>query len=112
METKPRRMLGILIFCIVFLAVAGAIGATAMLANNHRNLKRVMRSLGMPGVQTMVIPKPGVMEKFKGKRLEDVGVMLDAYVLMPEIRGKQGAFLRNMPKDGETFCPLFGRLGF
>jgi hypothetical protein len=112
METKPRRRLGILIFCIVFLAVAGAIGATALLANNHRNLKRVMRSLGMPVVETMVIPKPGVMEKFKGKRLKDVGVMLDAYVLMPEIKGKQGAFLRNMRKDGETFCHLFDRLGF
>lgn len=112
METKPRRRLGILIFCIVFLAVAGTIGATALLANNHRNLKRVMRSLGMPVVETMVIPKPGVMEKFKGKRLKDIGVLLDAYVLMPEIKGKQAAFLRNMHKDGETFCQLFDRLGF
>lgn len=112
METKPRRRLGILIFCIVFLAVAGAIGVTALLANNHRNLKRVMRSLGMPITETMVIPKPGVMEKFKGKRLKDVGVMLDSYVLMPEIKDRESAFLRNMRKDGETLCAHFDRLGF
>jgi hypothetical protein len=112
METKPRRRLGILIFCIVFLAVAGSIGVTALLANDQRNLKRVMRSLGMPVVETMVIPKPGVMEKFKGKRLKDIGVMLDSYVLMPEIKDRESAFLRNMHKDGETFCQLFDRLGF
>jgi hypothetical protein len=52
------------------------------------------------------------MEKFRGKRLKDVGVLLDAYVLMPEIRGKESAFLRNMHKDGETLCALFDRLGF
>jgi len=112
METKPRRRLGILIFCLVFLAIAGAIGATVLFANNHRNLKRVMRSLGMPVIETMVIPKPGVMEKFKGKRLKGAGVMVDAYVLMPEIKDRESAFLRNMHKDGETLCALFNRLGF
>lgn len=112
METKPRRRLGILIFCLVFLVVAGTIAATALLANNHRNLTHLMRALGMPVTETMVIPQPGVMEKFKSKRLKDVGVMLDSYVLMPEIKDLQSAFLRNMHKDGETLCALFDRLGF
>lgn len=112
METKPRSRLGILIFCLVFLMVAGAIAATALLANNRRNLDHLMRSLGMHVTETMVIPKPGVMEKFKGKRLKDVGVMLDHYVLMPEIKGRESAFLRNMHKDGETLCALFDRIGF
>ncbi|MDB5524210.1 MAG: hypothetical protein JWM58_1973 [Rhizobium sp.] len=92
--------------------VAGAIAATVLLANNRRNLNHVMRSLGIPIVETMVIPKPGTMEKFKGKRLKDITLMVDAYVFMPEIKGKQSVFLRNMRKDGETLCALFERLGF
>jgi hypothetical protein len=31
---------------------------------------------------------------------------------MPEIKGKESAFLRNMHKNGETLCALFNRLGF
>lgn len=112
METKPRSKRGILIFCLVFLAVAGAIATTALFANNRRNLNHLMRSLGIPITETMMIPKPGSMEKFKGKRLKGASVMLDAYIFMPETRDMESAFLRNMQKDGETLCELFDRLGF
>lgn len=112
METKPRRRLGILVFCFVFLMVAGAIAATVLLANNRRNLDHLMRALGLPVTETMVIPKPGVMEKFKGKRLKGATLMIDTYVFMPEIRDKESVFLRNMRKDGETLCARFNRLGF
>jgi hypothetical protein len=71
-----------------------------------------MRSMGMPVTETMVIPRPGVMEKFKGKRLKDAGVMLDSYIFMPEIKGRESAFLRSMRKDGKSLCELFNRLGF
>ena len=91
MDKKPRRRYGILVFWLVFLAVAGAITATVLLANNRRNYNHLMRSLGLPVLETMVIPKPGTMEKFKGKRLKDVGVLLDTYVLMPEIKGRDSA---------------------
>jgi hypothetical protein len=112
METKPRRRLGVLIFCLVFLATAGTIAATALFANNQRNLKRVLRSLGIPVTETMVIPRPGVMEKFKSKRLKGATLMLDAYIFMPEIRDRESAFLRLMRKDGKSLCDLFNRLGF
>jgi hypothetical protein len=112
METKPRRRLGILIFCLVFLAVAGGIGATVLFANNHRNLKHLMRELGVPVTETMMIPRPGVMEKFKGKRLKGAMLMLDAYIFMPEIKDRESAFLRLMRKDGKALCDLFDRLGY
>ena len=112
METKPRRRLGILIFCLVFLAVAGGIAATVLFANNHRNLKHLMREMGMPVNETMVIPRPGVMEKFKGKRLKGVMLMLDAHIFMPEVKDRQSAFLRLMPRDAKALCRRFGTLGY
>lgn len=112
MESIPRRKRGTLFFWFLFVVIAAAIAATVLLANNKRNLYRLTRALGIPLAETMLIPKPGVMEKFKGKRLKGVEVMLDSYVFMPEIKGKQSAFLRSMHKDGESLCDLFNRSGF
>jgi hypothetical protein len=112
MEAKPRSRRGILVFCFVFLAVAGAISATVLLANNRRNLNHLMRSLGIDVTERMLIPKPGTMEKFKGKRLKGVALMIDPHIFMPEIKGLDSAFMRNMHKDGENLCTLFARLGF
>lgn len=112
MESLPRRKRGTLFFWFLLLAIAAAITATVLLANNKRNLYRVTRALGIPPAQTMMIPKPGAMEKFKGKRLKGVEVMLDAYIFMPEIKGRESAFVRSMHKDGESLCDLFNRSGF
>jgi hypothetical protein len=112
MDTKPRRRRGFLIFFVMFLLVAGAISTTVLLANNRRNLNTLLRAVGIPVTETMVIPKPGTMEKFRGKRLKGVTVMLDPHVFMQEIAGYDSAFLRNMKKDGETLCAMFDRVGF
>ncbi|MBL0370616.1 hypothetical protein JJB09_01120 [Rhizobium sp. KVB221] len=112
MENKPQRKRGTLIFWLLFLAIATAISATVLLANQHRNLKHLMRWLGLPLHETMVIPKPGGLEKFRGRRLQGVAVLLDPYVFMHEIKGMESAFLRSMKKDGENLCDLFNRSGF
>lgn len=112
MESIPRRKRGTWFFWFLLLTIAAAIAATVLLANNGRNLYKLTRALGIPLTQTMMIPKPGVMEKFKGKRLKGVDVMLDPYIFMPEIEGKESAFLRNMHKNGESLCDLFNRSGF
>ena len=57
-----------------------------LLANDRRNLKLVMRQIGIvPETQTMVIPKPGVMESFKGNRIEGVAVRIPAMVFLPPV---------------------------
>jgi len=112
MESIPRRKRGTLFFWFLLLAIAAAIAATVLLANNHRNYNRLARALGLPTFQTMRIPKPGTLEKFKGKRLKGVEVMLEPHVFMPEIKGKESAFLRSLHKDGESLCTLFNRSGF
>lgn len=112
METKPRRRLGILIFCFVFLAVAGAIGATVLLANNGRHLHRLMRSLGMKVEEMPAAMPERVVDKFRGHRLKDVPVGLDPYLFRPVMKGRENTLLRSMRRNGETLCQLFDRLGF
>lgn len=112
MEQKPRTRHGALIFWLVFLAVAGAIVATVLLANDHRNLRVVLRELGID-MRTMVIPKPGVMEKFKGKRIQGSEVMLPGQMFVPPVTGLDGTFLRTLQnKDGEGLCVALRNEGF
>ena len=115
MEAKPRRRLGILIFCFVFVAVAGAIGATVLLANNGRHLHTLMRSLGIKIEQQQpdsTPEPPRVVDKFRGHRLKDIPVALDAYLFQHVVNGRESTLLRNMRRNGETLCGLFDRLGF
>ena len=114
MEQKTRKRHGALVFLLVFLAVAGAIVATVLLANDRRNLRLVMREIGIvPETQTMVIPKPGTLEKFKSKRIEGVAVLVPRQMLLPPSTNIDSAFLRTLEKkDGEGLCVALRKQGF
>jgi hypothetical protein len=113
MEQKTRKRHGALIFWLVFLAIAGGIVATVLLANDRRNLRIVLREIGYE-TRTMVIPKqPGVMEKFKGKRLEGVEVQIPGQIFLPPVPSRDSAFLRTLEKkDGEGLCQMLRKEGF
>jgi len=113
MEQKPRKRHGALVFSLVFLAVAGGIAATVLLANDKKNLRVVLREIGYE-TRTMVIPKPPVaMEKFKGKRIEGVEVLLSSQMFLPPVPSRDSAFLRTLEKkDGEGLCVLLRQEGF
>lgn len=112
MEQQPRkRRGGILIFALVFLAIAGAISATVLLANDRRNLHLLMRHVGIE-TRSMVIPKPGKMESFKGKRLQGVAVLLPDNSFTLPLKGRESAFLRNLRKNGEALCQRFRKENF
>lgn len=114
MEQKTRKGQGAVIFWLVFLAIAGGIAATLLLANDQRNLKLVLRQIGIGAEnRTMVIPKPGVMESFKGRRIEGVAVVIPPHLLVPPVDGRDSAFLRTLDKkDGEALCLLLRKEGF
>lgn len=113
MEQKTRKRHGALIFWLVFLAIAGSIVATLLLANDKRNLRIVLRKIGYE-TRTMVIPKqPEAMEKFKGKRLEGVEVQLPGQVFAAPVPSRDSSFLRSLAqKDGEGLCQLLRKEGF
>lgn len=111
-EQRPRKRFGALIFTLVFLAVAGGIVATVLLANDRRNLKVVLRQIGYE-TRTMVIPKPGAMEKFKGRRIEGATVPIPGQMFLPPVMGRDSAFLRTLDqKDGKGLCQQLRKQGF
>lgn len=111
-EQRPRKRYGALIFTLVFLAVAGGIVATVLLANNRRNLRVVLRQIGYE-TRTMVIPKPGTMEKFKGKRIDGTTVAIPGQMFLPPVIARDSAFLRTLDrKDGEGLCQDLRKQGF
>lgn len=112
MEQKPRKRHGALIFSLVFLAVAGGIAATVLLANEGRHLRVVLRYIGYES-RTMVIPKPGTMEAFKGKRLGSAEVLIPGQMFLPRVANLDGAFLRTLSRqDGEGLCVALRAQGF
>jgi hypothetical protein len=112
MEQKPRKRYGALIFLLVFLAVAGGIVATVLFANDRRNLRIVLRQIGYE-TRTMVIPKPGKMEKFKSRRIDGATVQIPGQMFLPPVANRDGVFLRTLEKkDGEALCQLLRREGF
>ena len=112
MESKPTAKRGTLIFLLIFLVVAGAISATVLLANDRRNLKYLLREAGFQVTREIVIPRPGTMEKYRGKRLGGVAALLPDNIFLLPVTGKESAFLRNLQKDGKELCALFARSGF
>lgn len=112
MEQKIRKRHGALIFWLVFLAIAGGIAATLLLANNRRNLNLVLREIGIED-RKMVIPKPGAMESFKGRRIDGIAVVIPGHMLVPPLEGRDSAFLRTLEnRDGEALCLLLRKEGF
>ncbi|MGV3550772.1 DUF6030 family protein [Rhizobium sp.] len=112
MEQKPRKRYGALIFSLVFLAIAGGIVATVLLANDRRNLRVVLRQIGYE-TRTMVIPKPGALEAFKGKRISSGTVHIPGQMFLPPVINRDSAFLRTLEKkDGEGLCVELRKQGF
>jgi hypothetical protein len=73
----------------------------------------VLREIGYE-TRTMVIPKqPPKMEKFKGKRIEGVEVLLPTQMFLPPVPSRDSAFLRTLEKkDGEGLCVALRKEGF
>jgi hypothetical protein len=112
MEQRPRKRYGALIFTLVFIAIAGGIIATVLLANDSRNLRLALRQFGYEE-RTMVIPKQGALEAFKGKRIDGAAVQIPGQMFVAPTLDRDSAFLRSLDnKDGEGLCVLLRKKGF
>jgi hypothetical protein len=112
MQKEPRSPRGLLFFWLFLLAIAVAIGTTVLLAHNHRNLNRLLIAAGLRQPEQMIIPKPGKMESFRGKRLKGVEVMIPGHVFYPGEPDIDSTFLRTMPVEGKAICVALEKAGF
>lgn len=111
MENTPSRRRGNLFFWLAFAVIAGAIGATVLLARDGANLKRLLRALGYtPTAFQTEAPAPPVSPKTK--RLRNLSVPLDPIVFLREIKDAESGFMRRLSIDGKALCQGFSEAGF
>ncbi|MCV3766790.1 DUF6030 family protein [Rhizobium sp. TRM95796] len=109
MEKSPSRRRGTLFFWFALAVIAGAIGATVLLARDGANLRRMLDALGISsppqttGVET---------SSTKTKRLRNLAIPLDPIVFLREMKDAESAFLRRLTIDGKALCQGFSDAGF
>lgn len=94
MQQTIRARHGLLIFLLVFLSIAGGIGATVLFANQGRNLARVTRAIGVD-TRDFAAPAPESVKAAKGRRIGDNAAVIPAHMfLSPD--SKSDCFLSNI----------------
>ncbi|WP_137156806.1 DUF6030 family protein [Rhizobium sp. FKL33] len=111
MEKSPSRRRGNLFFWFILAVIAGAIGATVLLARDGANLKRLMRAFGYTPT-VLETEKPALPASPKSKRLRNLSIPLDPIVFLREIKDAESGFLRRLSIDGKALCKGFADAGF
>jgi hypothetical protein len=111
MEKTPRRKSGSLFFWLMFVLIVASILSTVLLANNRRNLDLLIAASGLVPERRMVIPQPGRVQSFKGKRLKGVSVMLPDHLFTPSPPEWYGGFARQNTVGGKALCDMLRQAG-
>lgn len=105
-----RKTGGRWLFALLVLAIASAILATVLLANDMQNLRAVYRHYGLPWPfeDKQVERAPRTL---KGKRLAALPIKLPDHVLAAPDVANLGALVRDIRRPGELFCAAFAENG-
>lgn len=105
---QKRVSHGALLFAV--LAVCLAIGATVLLANDKKHLKRLLAYLNLaPAIQSATPPK---MKPVKRQKLAVQKVSLPPHLLKFEQVGDRASFARDFVVSGKELCERFTAAGF
>jgi len=112
MQQTLRARHGLLIFWLVFLSIAGGIGATVLFANQGRNLARVTRAIGVE-MRDFAVPAPQSVKAVKGRRIGDNVALIPAHMFLSPVSRSDSAFYRTFERvDGAALCEALRREGF
>lgn len=111
MAQRKQGRSGGLVFAFLAVVLLGAIGATVLLANDYRNLNRLLVRFGYPPVEVTQSRRPLRAHELKGPRVPrpkgTVPERLVAPVSLPA-----GQFVRSIRKAPEALCEALRRSGF
>ena len=119
-ERKRRRRSGWTVFLIALLSVSLAIGLTVLLAEDMRNLRLLMRRLGLDPQQIFAeieslvaspVPPPAFPPLEKTARLPALKVQLPEG-LMGDLKAPQQSFVRRILDPPAELCEAFDKAGF
>ncbi|WP_077968025.1 DUF6030 family protein [Ensifer adhaerens] len=107
--TKPRRT-GLRFFLVVLLLIATAILATALLANEQRNLRKVLLAFGLP-TTFLERAKPAEQEIPRAARRQPPRIALPAWTFQ-DLQTPEQQFLRVIRSDPKALCDELREAGF
>ncbi|WP_246802657.1 MULTISPECIES: DUF6030 family protein [unclassified Ensifer] len=107
---KPARSTGLRFFIVALLLIVTAIVATALLANEQRNLKRVLLAFGLP-TTFLERGKPDETTGTKRARRVPPRIALPAWTFQ-DLQTPEQQFLRVIRSDPKALCDELRDAGF
>ena len=108
--TKPAGRTGLRFFLVALILIVTAILATALLANEQRNLKKVLVALGLP-TTFLAKSKPSEPTAEKPARREPPRIALPAWTFQ-DLQTPEQQFLRVIRSDPKALCDELRDAGF
>lgn len=110
-ERKEGRS-GLIVFALFAVLLAGAIGATVLLANDYRNLNRLLVSFGYPPLETAAARREPRPYELRGPRLPRPKGLVSERLIAPVALPHSGRFIRTIRKAPEALCEALRKAGF
>jgi hypothetical protein len=109
-ERKQGRS-GLVVFGLLAVVLLGAIGATVLLANDYRNLNRLLARFGYDPVAVVQQGRQLRPYELKGNRMPRPRGVISERLLTP-VTPTQTQFVRTIRKAPEMLCEALRRSGF
>ncbi|MEI2299250.1 DUF6030 family protein [Ensifer sp. MJa1] len=106
---RPRRT-GLRFFLVVLLLIVTAIVTTALLANEQRNLKKLLLAFGLP-TTFLEKEKPAEQETARPARRQPPQIALPAWTFQ-DLQTPEQQFLRVIRSDPKALCDELREAGF
>jgi len=103
---------GLIVFSLFAVLLAGAIGATALLANDYRNLNRLLVRFGYPPLETAAARRELRPYELRGPRLPRPRGLVSERLIAPAALPNGGRFVRTIRKAPEALCEALRKSGF
>ncbi len=111
MAHQTRGRSGRTLFALLMLCVLSAIAATVLLANDYRNLNRLLERLGYPPIQPQPVAREPLSHEIRGNRIPRPKVEIPER-LVSKLVPLETKFTRPIRRDPKDLCDALARSGF
>ncbi|MDR6755512.1 hypothetical protein J2Y48_000797 [Mycoplana sp. BE70] len=111
MADQRKGRSGKTLFALLTLGILSAIAATVLLANDYRNLNRLLDRLGYAPVQNQSAAREPLSHEIRGKRIPRPKVEIPER-LVSDLVPMETKFRRQIRRDPKDLCAALERSGF
>lgn len=111
MADQTRGRSGKILFALLTFGVLFAIAGTVLLANDYRNLNRLLERLGFAPVQTQPLAREPLPHEIRGNRIPRPKVEIPER-LVSNLVPMETKFRRPIRRDPKDLCAALARSGF